>query len=719
MKTRLLFLVLGAAALPTASIAAQGSARRTLTHADVFLMKRVGAPALSPNGRWAVFSVTEPSYVETSQANDLWLVPTDGSAPPRRLTNTRGGESGVEWSPDGRRIAFSARREGDSASQVYVLGIAEGGEAIRVTNISTGASSPRWRPDGGAVLFNSTVYPGAGTDSANRVAAADRRGRKHNARVYESSPIRLWDRWLDDTKPSLFVQSLEPGSPARDILAGSRFIAATGFGGQLGNSGDAIAASWTPDGTGVVFAATSNRNEWTYRDVAQSLWLVSTAGGEPRRITSDSADYGSPRFSRDGKALYATMTPSNEWTFNNARLVAWSWPAAGPQRVVAGGADLSVGDWALSADGQSVFFLAETEGRSKLFRVASSGGAATEVGALRAGTYGGLKVEGSAASPAISATWESAISPAELGRIDVATGRWTALTRFNADRLAQIDWQPLREFWFTSSRGKRIHSFVALPPGFDSTRKYPLFLLIHGGPAAMSTDAFGIRWNYHLLASPGYVMVMTDYSGSTGYGEKFSQGIQFDPLAGPAAELNEAADEAIKRYSFVDASKQIAGGASYGGHLTNWLAVSSTRYRVLISHAGLWNLETQWATSDYTYGRERNVGGPPWKGDSLWRTQSPMRYAGNLRTPVLVSVGERDFRVPMNNALEFWTALQRQRVPSKLIVWPTENHWILNGENSRFFYSEVHEWIARWLRAPERVTRKNNESDISAIGARE
>ena len=707
VKLRLMLPLALAVSFSTASSSAQiVPGRHTITHEDIFLMKRVGAPVLSPDGRWAVFSVTDPSYVEANQVSDLWLVPTDGSAAPRRLTNTKGGESGVEWSPDGRKIAFGARREDDSTSQIYVLGILEGGEATRVTNVSTGASSPHWRPDGRAILFSSMIYPGATTDSANRVAAADRRARKYVARVYESSPIRLWDRWLDDRKPSLFIQPLEPGTAARDILAGAQLVAGTGFGGQLGNAGESIGATWTPDGTGVVFAATTNRNEWTYRDVVTSLWLVSATAGEPRRITSDGADYGSPRFSPDGKSLYATMTPTNERTFNNTRLVMWSWPASGAPKVVAGGTGLSVSSWELSPDSRNVFFLAETEGHSKLFRVPAIGGETREVGTLRAGTYGGLNVAGAGAVPTIAATWESAVSPAEVGRIDPATGRWAALTKFNADRVARIDWQPLREFWFTSSKGKRIHSFVAVPPGFDSTKKYPLFVLIHGGAANMWTDNFGLRWNYHLLGSPGYIMLMTDYTGSTGYGERFSQDIQFDPLAGPANDLNEAADEAIKRFSFIDASKQVAGGASYGGHLANWLAVTTTRYRAIISHAGEWDLETQWATSDYNYDRERNVGGPPWGTDSLWRTQSPMRYAANLKTPVLVSVGERDFRVPMNNALEFWTALQRQRVPSKLIVWPTENHWILNGENSRFFYREVHAWIARWLNAPPRVSAR-------------
>lgn len=676
--------------------------RHPITHEDVFLMKRVGAPALSPDGRWAVFSVTEPAYNSADQVSDLWIVPVDGSAEARRLTNTKGGEGGVAWSPDSRRIAFTAQREGDDAPQIYLLDIANGGEAQRVTSISTGASGPEWRPDGGALLFGSMVYPGAGTDSANRAAAAEHRARKYNARVFDASPIRLWDHWLDDRRPSLFVQTLEPGAKARDILAGSRLVASPGFGGQLGNSGEDLAAAWTPDGAGVVFTAIVNRTEWTYNDVVAAVYHVPVAGGEPRRLTTGRDDYDTPRFRPDGKALYAGMTPTNEHTFNNHRVVMWTWPMTGtpaPQ-AVAGGPDRSVGPWSLSADSRTLLFLSEDAGHVKLFRAPAAGGATAAVGSMTSGAFGGLDVAGTGAAARIVATWQSAVSPPEVGRIDPATGRWTALTRFTTERAAAIDWQPLRDFWFTSSKGKRIHSFYALPPGFDSTKSYPLFVLIHGGAANMWTDNFGLRWNPHLLGVAGYVVLMTDYTGSTGYSERFSQDIQFDPLEGPGHELNEAADSAIRRFSFIDKTRQVAGGASYGGHLTNWLAVTTTRYRALVSHAGEWDLESQWATSDFNYDRERNVGGPPWEDHPLWRTQSPMRRAANLHTPVLVSVGERDFRVPMNNALEFWTALQRQKVPSRLIIWPDENHWIQRGEDSRYFYKEVAAWLAKWLAEP-------------------
>ncbi len=689
--------ILVALLLAPAALRAQQPARHTITHEDLFLMKRVGAPAVSPDGRWAVVSVSEPSYAEGESSSDLWIVPTDGSAPPRRLTGTRGGESGAAWSPDGRRLAFSARRDGDDATQIYMLDVAQGGEAQRVTSLSTGARSPRWRPDGQALLFTSDVYPGAVGDSANRAAAAERRARRYNARVFDGFPIRNWDRWLDDPRrPSLFVQDLAPGAVARDLLTGTALARMPGFGGQLGNGSENIGAVWTPDGQGVVFVATTNRHEAAFAEVVQSLWLVSAGGGEPRRLTDGRSDFGSPMFRPDGRALYAEMTPGSAFTYNRPRLVMWAWPepAAQPQ-VLTERWDKVPGSVVCSHDSRWVYLTAEDAGLERLYRMPAGGGDVREVGTLDAGVITGLDFAGQA--PVLVGSWGSAVSPAETYRFDPATGARTALTRFNADRVARLNWQPVRHVWFTSSRGRRIHNIVVLPPDFDSTRRYPLFVLIHGGPHNMWRDDITYRWNYHLLGAPGYVMLLTNYTGSTGFGELFARNIQFDPLETPANEINEAADEIIRRFPFVDGSRQVAGGASYGGHLANWLAVTTTRYRALISHAGLWDLESQYATSDVVYGRERNVGGPPWEDLPLWREQSPMRRAEHLRTPMLVSVGERDFRVPLNNAIELWTALQRMRVPSRFIVWPTENHWILNGENSRFFYREVHAWVARWL----------------------
>ena len=313
------------------------------------------------------------------------------------------------------------------------------------------------------------------------------------------------------------------------------------------------------------------------------------------------------------------------------------------------------------------------------------------------GCYTNISVPAKATNAVVFANWESAVTPAEIVRIDAATKKPVALTSFNKSLLPMIDWQPLREFTFTSKRGKPIHNFIALPPNFDENKKYPLFVVIHGGPHGMWRDQFFLRWNYHLLASPGYIVLLTNYTGSTGFGEKFAQDIQGDPLLGPGEELNEAADEAIKRFKFIDGTRQAAGGASYGGHLANWLQATTTRYKCLIAHAGLINLESQWGTSDGIYHREINNGGPVWEQGEVWRKQNPIRYAANFKTPMLVTVGENDFRVPLNQSLENWSVLQRMKVPSKLVVFPDANHWILKGEDSRFFYSEVHEWLKKWL----------------------
>jgi dipeptidyl aminopeptidase/acylaminoacyl peptidase len=238
---------------------------------------------------------------------------------------------------------------------------------------------------------------------------------------------------------------------------------------------------------------------------------------------------------------------------------------------------------------------------------------------------------------------------------------------------------------------------IVLPPAFDPAKKYPLLVFIHGGAASFNPDQIGLRWNYHLLAAPGYVLLMTDYTGSTSFGEKFAQAIKLDPLRTPGEEINEAVDQALRKYPFMDGARMCAAGASYGGHLANWLEATTTRYKCIVSHAGEVDLATQWGESDAIYDRELTNGGPPWAGNPIWRDQSPITYAANWKTPILLSIGEKDFRVPIGNTLENWAALQRMHVPSRLLVWPDAWHWIVKAEDSRHFYDEVHAWLAKYL----------------------
>ena len=694
LKPRIIFIAITITCLSLVTFA---QTKRPITHEDVWLMKRVGAPVPSPDGKWVVFSVVEPAYDEKDQVSDLWVVPSDGSAKPRRLTGSKGAESGAAWSPDSRSLVFSARREGDEVNQIYLLDFAGGGEAARVTNLSTGARLPQFSPNGKLILFLSSVYPGAMNDEDNRRIANDRRARKYRARVYESFPIRNWDRWLDELQTHLFIQSLEPGGKAKDLLAGTRLTNEPGFAGETTPGSDDLQSVWAPDSNSIVFVAMTNRNRAAYSETNTSLYRVSIDGGEPKLLTEDKNNYTRPTFSPDGRFLYSLLELDTDKVYNITKVAQIELSQPGLPLILTQNFDRAVTSFAISPDSKELYFFAEDAGREKLYWKSLRGGEVKSAIEPARGCYSNLAIPSKASATILLANWDSAINPAEVVRMDLAGKTHKTLGDFNGQRVSQIDWQPLGEFTTTSKRGKSIHSFLALPPNFDEHKKYPLFVLIHGGPHSMWRDQFFVRWNYHLIGQPGYVVLLTDYTGSTGYGEKFAQDIQGDPLKGPGEELNEAADDAIRQFKFIDGSRQAAGGASYGGHLANWLQATTTRYKCLISHAGLVNLESQWGTSDIIYSREQSNGGPVWEQGPIWREQNPIRYAKNFKTPMLITVGEIDFRVPLNNSIENWSVLQRLRIPSKLIVFPEENHWILKGENSRFFYAELHAWLKKWL----------------------
>jgi dipeptidyl aminopeptidase/acylaminoacyl peptidase len=678
---------------------AHAEPKRIPTHEDIWLMKRVGAPKVSPDGRWIVVPVVEPAYDDNAQLSDLWLVDTSARQTTRRLTSTRRPETGVVWSPDSRRIVFSAQRDGDDTPQLYALDLVGGGEAQRLTNLSGGARNPAFSRDGRMLAFVSLMYPRARDDDRNREIIDALRNRKANFRAYDSFPIRAWDRWLDERQPRVFLLPLDaegaPEGRPRDLLFGTALLASKGYAGRQSDTGEEMDLEFTPDGRSVIFTASTNRDAAAHTFTDSQLFAVAITGGEPRRITQGGDVWQTPRFTPDGRTLLAIREATGTHVYNAARLHAFAWPDGAP-RAVAADFDRAVESYAVSPQSDVVYFTAEDAGHEKLYVARLAGGSARTLFKVGTGAYTNLSIPERASRVALYANWESASSPGEVALV-AQGGDVLPLTKFNRPRAEQLDLPKIEPFWFTSSRGKRVHSWVVRPPGFDAAKKYPLFVVIHGGPHGMWRDQFFIRWNYHLLAAQGYVLLLTNYSGSTGFGEEFARSIQGDPLRGPADEINEAADAAIRELRFIDGSRQCAGGASYGGHLANWLQGSTTRYKCLVSHAGLVNLEAQWGTSDTIYSREVNMGGPPWEHNAAWSAQNPIRLAGRFRTPVLVTIGENDYRVPLNNTLEYWSALQRMQVPSRLIVFPDENHWILKGENSRVFYAEIAAWLKRWL----------------------
>lgn len=690
-------LLLCAALFFTASAvrAADAPAKRPITHEDVWLMKRVGAPVPSPDGKWAVFSVTNPAYDPKDQSSDLWLKSLTDDSPARQITFNKPAEGGVAWAPDSRRLAFTARREGDEASQIYLLDLA-GGEAERLTSLTLGARQPKWSPDGQQLLFVSDAYAGAHDEAAIKKAAKERKDRKYTARSYETFPVRFWDKWLDDRRAHLFVMDAKAGAASRSLFAGTKFADNPRIGAQPSDDGGAIEAEWAPDGASVVFTMADNRGDAAFASINTQIFEVALAGGEPKQHTAEMGNHGQLSFSPDGKFLLARFTANNDEVYNNAHLIAYDWPARANRRVLTAGLDRSVSRYA-TPDGDRVYFTYEHAGLEKLYSVAYSGGAVREEASPATGCIGSLNAGGRA----LVGTWDSVLAPPEVWRFD---GGARALTAFNAERTAQLDSPAAEHFWFKSSRGRDIHNLLIRPAGFDPAKKYPLITLIHGGFAGMWSDTFVLRWNYHLLAQPGYVILLTNYTGSTGFGEEFSRRIKLDPLKTPGDELNEAVDEAVKRYSFIDGSRLAAAGASYGGHLANWLQATTTRYKCIVSHAGLMDLASQWSTSDTMFGRETQNGGLPWAGSKVWMEQSPFYLAGNhakgtgFKSPILITVGELDFRVPLNQSLQNFAVQQRLQVPSKLVVFPDENHWVLKGENSRFFYGELHAWFAKYLK---------------------
>jgi dipeptidyl aminopeptidase/acylaminoacyl peptidase len=671
--------------------------KRVITHADVWTMKRVGDPVVSPDGKHAVFSVVEPDYDASKQQSDLWIVPVDGSAAPRKLTFTRGGESGATFSPDGKLLAFSAKRDGDDAAQIYLLPLA-GGEARRLTSISTGADNAQFSPDGKAVAFESMVYPGAKDDDAQKKIAAERKARKYNARQFDTFPIRFWNTWLDEMRAHVFVQELADGAKPRDLLAGTKLDASAGFSGTFNpvGGGQQLKSTWAPDGKSIVFAAYTNRHETMYAETETHLFQVAAAGGaEPVQLSPSGQSFSEPKFSPDGKSLYAGHQYNANKTkiYSLTRLARFDWPAVGKPVLLTNGWDRSVSAFSVSPDSSMIVIEAEDDGFDKLFRIPARGGKVELLLAPKEGGYSAV----SSTTAGLIGKYGSSIQPPQIARIDPSMSSHKLLSNFDAETIAQIDWAAPEHFWFTAKNGKKIHSILVKPPAFDASKKYPLLVFPHGGPNAMSKDAFSTRWNNHLLTSQGYVLLQTNYTGSTGFGEKFADDIERDVLRGPVNETLEAIEVALKKYPYIDGTRQAAAGASYGGYMMNWMNGHTRQFRCFVNHAGAVNNESQYGTNDGGLSRELRMGVPVFEKGGQWNDQSPIRYSGAFKTPMLITQGELDFRVPLSESMTTFKILQRLKVPTRLVTFPEAGHWILRGEDNKLHMQEVLGWLKKYL----------------------
>ena len=385
---------------PLAAVAQAATPLKPITHETLWMMKRVGAPVVSPDGKWVVYSVLEPSYETDKAVSDLWLVSTGGLTPPRRVTNTKAPEDDVDWSPDSASIAFSTKREGDEVEQIYVLNLAQGGEARRLTTISTGAKNPKWRPDGKAILFESRVYPDALDDEANKKIAAEHKERKYNVRVYEHFPVRYWNQWLDERQPTIMVQSVDQGSTPKDILSASALARTAGFSGPEIDNSISLAPLWSPDGHEVVFIATAERWNAAFANVGYHLYRLAAEGGaEPKIVSPASGEYSAAIFSPDGKALYFKYQPQDAEVYHLARLQKVAWPAGGQPTPVTREFDRDIARFALTPDGKLAYLLVPDAAKENLYRVSTEGGTPALVLEQPTGGYTSLEIPRKAARP--------------------------------------------------------------------------------------------------------------------------------------------------------------------------------------------------------------------------------------------------------------------------------------------------------------------------------
>ena len=655
--------------------------RKPLTVEDLWAVQRVGQPALSPDGALAAVTVTRYDMEENRGNGDLWLVPVAGGAP-RRLTTHKASDGSPAWSPDGTRLAFVSKRDDDKAGQLYVIPVA-GGEAERVTDLPLGVSDPQWLPDGQRLVVVSHVVAGAESPEETKKALEAREKSKVKARVTEDRLFRYWDRWLTDGEyPHLFVVDVE-SRQVTDLLPGSKLL----FGLQDGGGDFDV----SPDGKSIVFAA--NSTEPPYSELNSDLFLVPTAGGPVRNLTADNrAGDSSPAFSPDGRSLaFLRELKADDWP-DYSRLAVMD-VASGRVRLLTDGWDDSAAAPAWTADGQTLVFGAEVRARTNVYAIPAAGGAPRLV--QRGGTLGAPAV---APDGTLVFTHQTLSRPAELAAARLDGGGLRFLTSFNDALVALWALGEVREQTFAGAAGDEVQMYVVLPPGYQAGRRYPLVQVIHGGPVGTSADSFHPRWNAQLFAAPGYVVAMVNFHGSSSFGQKFVESILGAHPDKPFTDVMKATDLLVAQ-GLADPQRLAAAGGSYGGFLVDWIAGHTTRFKALVTHAGVYDLLGQWA-SDGTWGRQHSYGGSPFTNLANVERWSPNRYSAGFTTPMLVLHGERDFRVPVTQGLELYGVLKAKGVPARLVYYPDENHWVLKPQNSRHWYGEVLGWLQRFLGAP-------------------
>jgi dipeptidyl aminopeptidase/acylaminoacyl peptidase len=658
---------------------------------DLFRLKRVSDPQLSPDGSQVVYVVTEVLKDENRTQSDLWIVSASGGEP-RRLTSSPKHDRHPRWSPDGRWIAFESNREG--TFQIWLLP-AVGGEAARLTNISTEATQPVWAQSGDKLAFVSSVYPQfsdkpfAEAEKLNKAEADRIEKSKVKARVFTQLLYRHWDSWVEGKRQHLFVQAVKDGAAVgdpRNVTPGDNDAVPTS---STFSAGDDYAFS--PDGKELAFTAPHTVTREQAWSTNHDIWTVNLATGERTQVTTSAAADAFPRYSPDGKLLAYRAQARAGFEADRWQLRVRS-RASGEDWSLTADFDSSVEDFGWAADGKSLYFPSQDAGKESLFAVDTAGGAVRKI------VSGGVNTSAllSADNRFIVYIHSSFTEPAEVWRADLVAKRAPMpLTRTNAALLKDIELPAAESVTVAGAGGAPVQMWIIKPPGFDASKKYPLVFWVHGGPQGAFMDSWSVRWNPQVWAAQGYVVALPNPRGSTGFGQKFTDEISRD-WGGKVFDDLMAALGHLEKQPYIDTTRLASAGASYGGYMMNWFQGHTDKFKTLVTHCGVYNLEAMYGTTEETWFNEWETG-VPWK-DEDQRKWSPHIYAGKFKTPNLIIHNDLDFRVPLGQGMELFTALQRQGVPSKIVMFPDEGHWVLKPQNSERWHQEIFNWLAEYLK---------------------
>ena len=652
---------------------------------DMLAMDRISDPQVSPDGRTVVFVVRTTDLEANRGRTDLWLVGADGSGL-RRLTAHPDSDTNPRFTPDGREVLFLSTRGG--SGQVWRIPLG-GGEAVAVTELPLDVSGFAVSPDGKRLALAVEVFPDCDTLDCSKTRLDEIEKKKSSGRIYDKLFVRHWDTWKDGRRSHVVVVPVTGGGKPVDVMRGMDVDSPSKpFGGPE-------EFTFTPDSREIVFTARDAGREEPWSTNFDLYRVPADGSSKPRSLTEKNPAWDTtPVFSPDGKTLAYLAMEKPGYESDRFRIVLRPWPD-GQARVLTEAWDRSPGSLTWSADGKALLVTANNVGQQSLFAIdAASGSAKTlvERGTVRAA----FPADG---GRSIVYTADDLRGPTEIHSARPDGSDVKQLTRINAEKVSAAKMGDYEQFTFPGFKGEQVHAFLVKPVGFDAKKKWPVAFLIHGGPQGSFGNEFHYRWNPQAYAGAGYAAVMVDFHGSTGYGQAFTDSIRGDWGGKPFEDLQKGLAAALERYPFLDGDRVCALGASYGGYMINWIAGNwPGRFRCLVNHDG--NLDERMAFYDTEelWFPEWDHEGLPWEHPEHYTRHNPIDHVAKWDTPMLVIHGALDYRVVDTQGLSAFTALPRRGIPSRLLYFPDENHWVLKPQNSILWHETVLGWLDQWTK---------------------